>query len=352
MQAKITLLSSRWRSDPYIVQMRTLLGQVGVYALSSLASPLVSLVLAPFLTHTLSREAYGALAVLLTLSALTAGITQLGLGSAFFRTYSYDYELPSDRLKVISTTILLLLLGTLPLLILFFFAAPWFASILLGNITYAGAIRCATLVILLQNLTLPGLSWLRAENRAKFYSAVSISTLLVTLGATLLLVGLLQLGLVGALLANALGSAFTVLCTLPFLLKRAGLLIRMDIAKNLLGFGLPLIANFVSVWILQLSDRYLLSRFGSLAETGSYAVAYTLGSVLSVVILSPFSLAWPSTMFTLAKRNDAPLLFRLVFRWFSLILLLAAFALSLLSTLLLQLFFPVSYRAARLLAIS
>lgn len=65
-------------------QIRQLVKSSGIYALSSLAAPLVSLVLAPFLTRHLSHADYGALAVLNTAIALVAGITQLGLNSAFF----------------------------------------------------------------------------------------------------------------------------------------------------------------------------------------------------------------------------------------------------------------------------
>src|SRR5205085_5466279 len=113
-----------------------------------------------------------------------------------------------------------------------------------------------------------------------------------------------------------------------------------------LSFGIPNVSSFVSMWVLQLSDRYLLSYFGSLAQTASYAVAYSLGGILSVVVLSPFTLAWPSAMFTIAKRDDAPRIFRLVFLWFSIVLLFAAFALSLVSTIMLDLFFPSTYRSA------
>ncbi len=149
-----------------------------------------------------------------------------------------------------------------------------------------------------------------------------------------------------ALLATGSGYAFIAVSTLPVILVRSGFRPRLDIARNLLSFGVPLVFNFVSYWVLQLSDRYLLSRFGSLSQTASYAVAYSLGGILSVVILSPFILAWPSAMFTIAKRDDAAQIFRLVFRWFSIVLLLAAFAFSLVSIVVLDVLFPPAYHSA------
>src|SRR5579859_3986968 len=57
----------------YGALVRDLVKSSGIYAISSLASPLVSLVLAPFLTHSLSSADYGALIVLNTVITLIAG---------------------------------------------------------------------------------------------------------------------------------------------------------------------------------------------------------------------------------------------------------------------------------------
>jgi len=114
----------------------------------------------------------------------------------------------------------------------------------------------------------------------------------------------------------------------------------------MLTFGIPTIFSDIAAWVLQLSDRYLLSHFGSLAQTASYSVAYTLGGVLSPVILAPWGLAWIPIMYSIAKREDAPHIFKLVFRWWSSVLLFAAFGLSLLSILVLAILFPPSYQAA------
>ncbi len=122
--------------------------------------------------------------------------------------------------------------------------------------------------------------------------------------------------------------------------------LRFDIAKGLLAFGVPNVANFVSVWVLQLSDRYLLGHLGTLAETANYAVAYSLGGVLSSVVIAPFSLAWPAVMFAIAKRNDATEMFRHVFLWFSIILLFATFGLSLIGIGVLNVLFPHTYASA------
>jgi O-antigen/teichoic acid export membrane protein len=330
----------------YVSLIRDLVKSSSIYALSSAALPLVSLVLTPFLAHTLSRTEYGALAVLITAIALVTGVTQFGLSASFFRAYSYDYESHRDRLGVISTVVVLLSLISIPATIAAVLTAPWLSELLFGSPSFSDAVRLSALAVLLQNLAVPGFAWLRAENRAVSFSSLSIVNLLFNLAATIMLVGVLHMGIAGALLATGGGYAVVVICMLPVLLLRAGLRLHFAIAWNVLSFGLPNVANIVSVWVLQLSDRYLLAHLGSLAQTASYSVAYSLGGVLGVVVLAPFQLAWPSVMFTIAKRDDAARLFQLIFRWYSMVLLFAASGLSVVGAIVLDLLFPPAYHSA------
>jgi O-antigen/teichoic acid export membrane protein len=332
--------------EDYVSQIRALVKNSGVYALSSLASPLISLVLAPFLTHHLSRADYGALAILNTFIALTAGVTQLGLNAAFFRAYGYDYESRRDRLQVVSTFLILLVLVSFPAVILAIVTAPSLAVFLLNAPLLSSAIRASALVVLVQNLTLPGLLWLRAESRTVFFSIVSILNLLASAATTIFFVGILHMGIDGAILATGVGYAIIVFCTLPIVLWRAGVRLRFDIARGMLVFGWPHVLSLIAGWVLQLLDRYLLGILGSLSQTASYAVAYSLGGTLSAIIITPFSMAWWVLMYSIAKKDNAKHVFQLIFRWFSLFLLFAAFGLSTFGVIVLDLFFPPSYHSA------
>ncbi len=332
--------------ESYVHILRRLLKDSGIYAIASLASPMISLVLAPFLTHNLSHIEYGVLVILNTLVTLLAGVTQLGLGDAFLRTYLYECETQSDKHIVLSTVILLLCGTSLLVAVGMIVFAPVLASVLFRMPSFSNVISITGGVIVLQNLSVPALAWLRGEGRAGLFSAMAITNLLVALVANILLVGVIHAGVAGSLIATACGYAVIVVCIIPLALLRAGLHLRLDIVRGMLAFGLPHVMNLLSGWVLQLSDRYLLEVLGSLAQTASYSVAYSLGSVLSAVVIAPFSLAWWTLMFPIAKRSDAALVFQRIFRWFSLVLLLATFALSLVGILILDLLFPVSYHNA------
>jgi O-antigen/teichoic acid export membrane protein len=331
--------------ESQIVVLRRLVKDSGIYALSALILPLITLILAPFLTHHLSPSDYGRLTVLNTSISLTVGVTQLGLGSAFFRASAYDYTSSGDRRYVLGTVTILLFLASLATLLGATVMAPLLAQLFFGQSSLGGLFILAATVVFLQNLTVPGVACLRLERRALIYSLLSISNLLITLVANFVLVGVLHLGLAGSLLATVCGYASVLICTVPLILLRATLRVRTDIARSVLTYGLPLIFNLFSYWVLQLSDRYLLSLFTSYAETARYAVAYTLAQGVSLA-MGPFTLAWPLASFEIAKREDAAQIFKITFRWFSMFMLFATFGGSLVGGILLDGLFPLTYHSA------
>lgn len=341
-----SLITPSWVTESYTSQVRNMLKSAGGYIASSLASPLVTLVLAPLLAHRLSITEYGMLAVLNISIALGSGLTQFGLAAAFFRYYTTAYGMHKERLALLSTLVCLLGLLLLPITLPMLLLAPWFSTLLLNSNSFAGSIRLAALLIICQNLTVPGFAWLRAENRSFLFITLSLLHALVLLGGTIILVGVMRLGINGALLAVGTGYAIVAFCTLPVLLPRVRLQVNREAARMLLTAGLPNVASFLSIWVLQLADRYMLAQLGSLQETGIYSVAYSVGGALSIFVISPLLLAWPTTLFTLAERADAAPAFRRIFRWYFILLFFSAYLLSLCGIIILHIFFPPTYYEA------
>lgn len=330
----------------YMELVKNLATSSGIYALASLSAPFVSLVLAPFLTHRLSPIDYGTLAICNTIISLVAGISQLGLGSAFFRAFGYDYTSTSGRRSVVASVLLLLLVVSL---LVVFATSTWsreISQVLLNDPSKGNLIAIVGVVILIQNLSVPGLAWMRASNRPGAYSGLAIGNLVVGLGANIYLVGFAHMGIEGALIATGCGFAVIAMIMTPVAIVYSRLQVRWDVVWSVLAFGVPLVLGTVSSWILALSDRYMLTIFGSLDQVARYSVAYSLGTVVSTLVISPFQMAWPTAMYAIAKRADAQQVYKVVFRWFGMLVLLAAFGLAVACTALLGWLFPVSYRPA------
>ncbi len=88
--------------------------------------------------------------------------------------------------------------------------------------------------------------------------------MLSVLGTNIVLVGVLHMGVNGALIAKGTGYVIMAGCTLPIILvllaRKHSLRLRPDIVQNMLTFGVPTIFSDIAAWVLQLSDRYLLSH--------------------------------------------------------------------------------------------
>src|SRR5579859_7365572 len=118
--------------DTALTPLRNLLKTSGVYVIFSMISPLISLFISPFLTHQFTTTDYGILTTLNLMVTLTAGLAQLGLLSAFFRAYNYDYTEKQDRLSVVATTTTLLFLISVPVGIMVMLLSPVLAQLIFG----------------------------------------------------------------------------------------------------------------------------------------------------------------------------------------------------------------------------
>lgn len=333
--------------ESYQALIRELVRSSGAYALASLVLPFITLALVPVLAHYLSPPSYGILTITNTAITLLGIATQMGLTAAFLRAYSRDYVSRRDRQDVLATTLLLICLVSVPVFIGIVLLAPFLAHLLFNDSSPGSIIIIAGGVLLAQNLTIPGLVWLRAESRGFFFAVLSIANSAIVLVATFILVAIFHLGVAGALIASGCGYACVAVSTVPVIVLRARLTLRRDMVWNLLTFGIPHVPGFLSFWLLQFSDRYLLGLLGSLADVASYSVGYSLGwYAMSFLLVAPFGLAWPTTMYAIAQRNNAADVFRLVFRWFGIVLLFAALGIALIGSTVLDLLFPGAYRAA------
>jgi O-antigen/teichoic acid export membrane protein/O-antigen ligase len=334
------------QSTAKVATPKGLLKSSSAFALGAFASPLIAILLTPFLTSHLTAGDYGTLTLCYALISLLAPITQLGTTSAFFRAFNLDFAKKRERQDVLATTLVLISVVTVPASLLLVFTSGAVSSALFGDAAPSALISLTAYILLLQNISTLAYAWLRAENRPLAMSLVTIGNLLVTLLATLYFVGVLQTGINGALISTACGYAVVDLCVIPFILLRAGVNARWDIAISMLAFGAPQVPGSIAFWLLQLSDRYILGWLGTREQVAHYSVAYTLGWAVVTIVISPFVLAWMPLMYKIAKRDDASVVFQTVFRWYASALLLATFALTLAGGVALEVFFPPSYRSA------
>lgn len=325
--------------------LSALLKDVGVYALASFLTPLLSLILAPFLTHRFTLDEYGHYVLITAALSFLQVITQLGLGPALVRAYTYEYSDENSRRAVVGTTYMLITVVSGLVFVLGFWAAPSIAAAFLHQVSLAPVVRLALVGLLLQNVSQPGLTLLRSQYRKGAYTILSVLSVVIMLGANIVLVGYLRMSLAGAVLAIALGYAAVAAVLVPYVIMQSSFALRRDVLLSLLVVGLPTLPSFAATWALSLADRYLLELFTSPSAVAVYSIGYTIGWVLTSLVVTPFMTAWGVRLFQIARQENASEVFRLVFRFYGFVLLWAGFGLAACGPFVIDVLFPASYRA-------
>jgi O-antigen/teichoic acid export membrane protein len=179
------------------------------------------------------------------------------------------------------------------------------SGILFGSPDFQAEARLALLLAGVHALILVGRSYFRGTNRVGTYSSIEIAQLVAELGVIAVLVArgtpslaTILRGIVGvdaAILAGIL-VGITAEVGPPTLPRWATM--RRD-----LRFSIPLIPNAVLLWVMNLSDRYVITHVRGLEEAGMYSAAYTVGSVVNAVML-PLSFGFAALASRLWEEGD------------------------------------------------
>jgi len=90
--------------------------------------------------------------------------------------------------------------------------------------------------------------------------------------------------------------------------------------KKITRYSIPLVPASLSMFILNFSDRFFLTKMSSLEQVGIYAVAYKFGILLSQVLGQPFGLIWQSKQFYLYNAKNGSELYNQMLTWLNFIM--------------------------------
>jgi len=149
---------------------------------------------------------------------------------------------------------------------------------------------------------------LRSENRPLAFSAQKLINVGINVALNIWLIGGLNMGLRGVLLANLAASIVTTLLLLPGIVKACEFSFDRKLLREMLVFGLPNIPTYLFVMIVELADRKALEVFRGVEEAGLYSAGYKLGMFMGVVNAA-FRFAWQPFFLKHAQDEQAPTIF-------------------------------------------
>ncbi len=280
--------------------IRKLAGQTVIYGFGTVVPRFLNYaLLTPFYTYIFGREQYGVVTELYAWMVLALVILTYGMETTYFRFAGK--KAPAE--EVYGTAIVSLLTTSL----LFIVAVSLFIKPVSGSLGYGEHpeyIRMFTWIVAIDAFSAIPFAWLRGNHRPVRFSILKIINVVVTLvTAWFFLKAAPSLAAKGNIwilkifnpdfqvgyvfVANLAGSAVTLICLLPFMLKIRPVFDRKLLGK-MLAYSWPLLIGGMAGSLNEVLDKILLRRLiggaEGLAMVGLYGAGFKVGVLMSLFI--------------------------------------------------------------------
>ena len=293
-------------------KIRELSKNLTIYGLGDVAIQLVNFLLLRIYVEYLSKEDYGILALLGSVEAITKLFFRWGVDGSFMRFW-YDCEDDQSRQRLASTLFFFLLITNGVLLVAAMALAPFFASSFLdlGGSRVTLALQLVLLNTFAIGFTFIPFHVLRMQQRAREFSVLafarSAATLLLRLG---LVVGL-GYGVMGVVVADLVVTAVLLAVMARYFAPLIRPLFSAATLRESLAFGLPRIPHGLAQQVIAVGDKFVLTKFVSLADVGLYSMGVSVG-LIQKVFLAAFEYAWAPFYYATVREPGAQRIFSAV----------------------------------------
>lgn len=278
-----------------------------IILIGKVCTQFISFFLLPLYTSILSSSDYGIVDLIITYIVLLMPIVTLNIENATFR-YLIDVRDDEKGKKKIITNSLNCIIAQYGICLIGYLIICQFI-----NLPYKYVLVFNVLATMLSNFLLQVAKGLGKMVDFSIGSVIAgIST--VILNVFFLLV--LKIGLVGILLSSAIAN---ILCFI-YLFIRCKIRKYIDnneqdllMKKELLRYAIPLVPNGIIWWIIDASDRTIITMFLGSASNGIYAIANKFSHVL-MQVFNVFNISWTESAAVNINESDRDIFFSKTFR--------------------------------------
>lgn len=273
-----------------------------IIAIGKISTQFISFFLLPLYTSMLSTHDYGIVDIFNIIIALALPMITLQVEQAIFRYLVESRNSEKDKKEIITLSMYFVSFVCIVYPILFLIIQN-FIKIQFKEYIIINVIANAFSIMLLQ--VARGLGKMVAYSIGSFISAIS------TIVLNVIFLVCLRMGIEGMLLATFLGN---FLCSVYLFIN---LKIWKYIHKNdvnmtkfvvMLKYSIPLVPHAISWWIVNASDRIIITFFLGVSVNGLIAVAHKFPTVF-LSIFNIFSLSWTESGTLHLKEQDGQIFF-------------------------------------------
>ena len=267
-----------------------------LFSIGDIGSKFISFFMVPIYTYVLSNEQYGTIDLITMASLLLSGIIIMNLCEAVMR---FAMDKNADYKKISSISVLAILVAALLSVILIY-------PIIIALGTFKGYEIVTTIYVFTSGIYILPLIYIRGQEKIRLYASLNILLTFITALLNIVFLVILKQGINGYIFASIISES--IIFIIAFFASQMYLCFKKfeidnALMKSMLKFSVPLLPNGIIWWIINSSDRYLVTYFLGISATGIYAVAYKLPSLLTM-ISSIFMKAWQISVISNSDEKD------------------------------------------------
>ena len=274
--------------------------KIGLISITNILITLSGILLLPILTKTLPIAEYGIYVQITVTMVLIPGLVMLGLPYTMIRFLAAAKTREEKQEGFYSIAAVTVITSAIASIVIFILADPIAREIFDGQVEVTQIIA---LIIFCECINLLQFNYFRTFQLAKHYSVLSIFKTVLQLGiiGTFVLLGYRIYGVAAGLF----------IADLVLLLLMAGIIVsdigisvpKFTNLREYLSFGLPTVPGNVSSWILNSSDKFLITLFLGTTFVGYYAPGYFLGNII-IMYVTPLAFMLPAVLSKYYEDNN------------------------------------------------
>lgn len=307
------------------------------FAAANFGSSILRFIIVPFYTYYMTTAEYGTVDMLTTTVSLVLPIMLMAINEAVLR---YALKKEVDNSKIIMSSFLVLVVGAVIFLLTYFLCD--FLNVKRGLWGYF------YILLIVQGSYNILSNYTRGIGKSAAFATAGIINTAVLLGSNVLLLAVFRMGFTGYMVSLLLGfvvaSLFLVIVdrkTFRFSVKN----IDFQLIKNMLKYSIPLIPTAMMWWVMNASDRYVITWFLGVSVTGIYAVSHKIPTVINM-LYSIFQQAWQVSAVEEGEAKDKEKFYSNIYGIFGSMLFIAASMIILIDRPLIRLVIESSYEDA------
>lgn len=252
-----------------------------IYGVASVVGRIAGILLLPVYTSILTREEYGAMAMLMSLYGVIDLVSNFNIHSGIARDY---YEKGVDRKRLVSTGFWSILALSCSIMAIMMVTRKFWVGHVLG--LSDNFVIC--FVFLLLSVPTGSLSsyfsiLTRFKKRPVLFSTGVLIQTFLQIGTAILTIVVFKIGVLGFFIAHVVANLFGIIYFALINREFLGFRFEKEYLRKALMFSIPTLPAILAGWLDSSMGQILMGKYVSLTDLGVYSIALQFASVFTLI---------------------------------------------------------------------